>query len=196
MIRAVLTLSVSLALILLVLRPWSAAWPEIYGYQDKDGYWHFPVTRGLETGRRNDGEDDFHRDVSLAAYMPHITAASKKYGVSPAFVMAIIMAESGYDHTAVSNKGAMGLMQLMPQTAARLKVGNPFCPGNNIDGGVRYLKYLLEKFDNDIALAAAAYNAGPSRVEAAEDIPPIPETRQFVRRVLSFYYQFKWAESN
>lgn len=182
-------------LLLIAGGSWSVAWSEIYGYQDKNGYWHFPSVKSPETDGDHDEKGDFRKDVSFASYMPHIMAASRKYNVSPAFVMAIIMAESGYDRTAVSGKGAMGLMQLMPKTAAGLKVGNPFSPRNNIDGGVKYLKYLLDKFHDDIALAAAAYNAGPSRVEATGRIPAITETKQFVQKVLYFYYQFKWADS-
>ena len=176
---------------------WSPVRGEIYGYQDEDGYWHFPQFNPSDTERApTHRAKGLQKDVFLACYRPYIIAACRKYKVNPAFVMAIIMAESGYDRTAVSRKGAMGLMQLMPRTAKRLNVGNPFSPHNNIEGGVRYLRHLLDRFHNDIALTAAAYNAGASRVEAVGGIPPIPETRQFVRKVLYFYYQFKCAEIN
>lgn len=169
---------------------------EVYGYQDKEGRWHFPDLKGESVMEAKGQRQDIDTNVYVASYMPIILEACRKYDISPAFVKAIIMAESAYDRTAVSKKGAKGLMQLMPETARRLNVGNPFSPQGNIEGGVQYLKYLLERFHNDLVLAAAAYNAGPARVEAASGIPPIPETRQFVQNVLYFYYQFKYAETN
>ena len=164
---------------------------EIYGYQDREGYWHFPDEEVYnQGGRASQGvvEDRYFR---FASYMPVIRAAAIKYGVEEALVKAIVMAESDFQWTAISKKGAVGLMQLMPETAKWLKVRNPFCPKENIEGGVRYLKDLLSRFNKDIVLAVAAYNAGPNRVEAYGGVPPINETRQFVWRVLYYYHQFK-----
>ncbi|MFZ7110884.1 MAG: lytic transglycosylase domain-containing protein [Desulfatiglandales bacterium] len=103
----------------------------------------------------------------------------------------MIKAESDFDHRAVSKKGAQGLMQLMPQTATKMKVANPFNPEENIFGGTRYLSLLLERFNNDESLALAAYNAGPEKVKDYQGIPPYPETKSFVTKVLNFYERLK-----
>lgn len=110
-----------------------------------------------------------------------------KYNLDPELVKAVIKAESNWNPYAVSPKGARGLMQLMPSTASDLGVYNSFDPEENIDGGTRYLRYLIEKFNGDLSLAVAAYNAGPARVEKTKSIPAIPETVQYVKRVMSLY---------
>jgi soluble lytic murein transglycosylase len=95
--------------------------------------------------------------------------------------------ESNWNSKAVSHSGAMGLMQLMPTTVKDMNIKNPFNPEDNIDGGARYLRYLLDKFNGNLIHAIAAYNAGPTRVIRHRGIPPIRETRQYVKRVLSLY---------
>lgn len=115
------------------------------------------------------------------------TEKAAKYNLDPQLVKAVIKAESNWNPYAVSPKGARGLMQLMPSTAYELGVFNSFDPEENIDGGTRYLRYLIEKFNGDLTLAVAAYNAGPARVEKAKSIPAIPETVQYVKRVMSLY---------
>jgi soluble lytic murein transglycosylase-like protein len=116
-----------------------------------------------------------------------IAEAAAKHGLDPVLLESVIRAESGFDPRAVSSKGAQGLMQLMPATAAELEVGDPFDPHANVDGGARYLRALLELFGGDMGLALAAYNSGRGRVERSGDIPPIAETRRYVQRVLSYY---------
>jgi hypothetical protein len=113
------------------------------------------------------------------------TATQKR--VDPKLVHSIIQVESGYDPNAVSRKGAMGLMQLIPGTAKRFGVENPFDPKQNIEGGVSYLKYLLDKFGGDVTLSLAAYNAGENSVLRYGGIPALEETQNYVRKVNNLY---------
>ena len=108
-----------------------------------------------------------------------------QYRVSAPLALAIIAAESNFDASAVSPKNAQGLMQLVPDTAARFRVRNPFDPAQNIRGGMAYLRWLLAYFEGDVALVAAAYNAGERTVERYRGVPPYEETRAYVRRVLA-----------
>jgi soluble lytic murein transglycosylase-like protein len=118
-----------------------------------------------------------------AAYRALIDEASARHGVDAKLVRAVIQVESAYRAEARSRKGAMGLMQLMPETARRFAVRDPYDPGANIEGGIRYLKWLLDRFD--VSLAVAAYNAGETAVERYGGIPPYAETRSYVQSVLT-----------
>lgn len=121
------------------------------------------------------------------SYHHIISSKSEKYKVEPSLVYAVIEVESNWNHKAISKKGAIGLMQLMPATAKDMNVNNVFDPEENIDGGIRYLRYLLDRFNGDIALTLAAYNSGPTKVKRFNGIPPIKETKRYVKRVLSIY---------
>ena len=115
---------------------------------------------------------------------------SRQHRLDPALVSAVIKAESDFDPDAISRTGAIGLMQLMPETAERLEIRDPFDPEENIAGGARYLRYLLDRFNGNLPLALAAYNAGATRVEHYRTLPPIHETRRYVKKVLRFYRLF------
>ena len=114
-----------------------------------------------------------------------IEEQASRQGVSADLVRAVIQAESAFNPIAVSSKGAMGLMQLMPATAREYGVSDPFHPEQNITAGVRYLKSLLDRYDDNVELALAAYNAGPGNVEKYGDVPPFPETRRYVKKIAS-----------
>jgi len=122
---------------------------------------------------------------SLAGpYAETIRRAAQRHGVDPVLLTAMAAVESGFDPQAVSHKGAQGLLQLMPQTARRFGVANSFDPEQNVDGGARYLDWLLTRFSGDEELALAGYNAGEGAVERYRGIPPFPETERYVVRVL------------
>ncbi len=167
---------------------------DIYRYEDEEGVVHFtdaPTSKKFKIFMRDLRKDQQLRTRFRAAsgnpqeFEHLITAAASKYGVSASLVRAVIQAESGYNPQAVSRAGAGGLMQLMPGTAKSLKVADRFDPGQNVDGGVRYLRFLLDTFKGDVSLALAAYNAGLSKVAKYGGIPPYEETRTYVNRVLA-----------
>jgi len=123
----------------------------------------------------------------LAPYHDIVKAAAARYGVEEELINSVIAAESNFDPNAVSKKNARGLMQLLPETAARFGVRNILDPQENIDAGTHYLSDLLKQYNNDLALALAAYNAGPEKVTQFGRVPPYPETVSYVRRVKKGY---------
>lgn len=178
------------------------AWSDIYKYEDEFGVIHFTDTPNhsgfklyLRTGFFNvkDYKDYFKK------YDDIILKYSKNYGVEYPLVKAVIRAESGYNPLARSSKGAMGLMQLMPETASFFECDNPFDPESNIRTGIKYLSYLINYFKGNLELALAAYNAGPKNViKYNYSIPPFKETRNYVRKVKEYYryYLEKGSETN
>ena len=124
-------------------------------------------------------------------YDPHVRAAASKYDLPPALIKAVMAAESAFNPRAVSRRGALGLMQLMPDTARELSVGDVFDPAQNIDGGARYLRRLFTQYDGDLFQTLSAYNAGPDAVRRADGkVPRIAETQEYVRRVLALYQAY------
>ena len=127
------------------------------------------------------------RDESRKLYDPIVKSCAARYKVPADLIHSIIKAESDYDCRAVSSKGAAGLMQLMPDTATQYGVRDRFDPQENIQGGVKYLKELCQLFDNNTKFVLAAYNAGQNAVSRFGGIPPYPETREYIRRVMADY---------
>lgn len=174
---------------------------DIYRYEDDDGIVHFtdaPTDKRFKVFMRDLKKDKelrtklkYASSVNPAEYEQLIKNCADKYGVSTALVKAVIHAESGYNPNAVSSKGASGLMQLMPGTARSLKVADRFNPRDNVEGGVKYLRFLLDTFRGDVSLALAAYNAGLGNVAKHGGIPPFNETRTYVNRVLSYMQSYQ-----
>ncbi len=135
------------------------------------------------------------RKLSAAELQPVIQQAGARHNLPPALIKAIIRVESNFNPAATSPKGAQGLMQLMPGTAGDLQVGDPYDVRENVWGGTRYLHQLLQRFNNRLPLALAAYNAGPGRVERSQDIPKIPETQAFVRQVCAQFLKYRAEEA-
>ena len=124
-----------------------------------------------------------------------VSGAGERHQIDPDFINSVIRAESGFNNRAVSKKGARGLMQLMPQTASQLGVANSFDPNANVEGGTKYLRELLEKYNFDVNKALAAYNAGPKRVDQYRGVPPYYETQAYIARIIRDFNRQKIAEN-
>jgi soluble lytic murein transglycosylase len=186
--RSAISFAIGVVIILFIVDVSSG---DIYRYRDKNGVWHF-------TNIKNDKRYKLYIRTSLKKpadyireYSTIINQASRRFGIESSLIKAVIKAESDFDYKAVSRKGARGLMQLMPKTMDQMEVKDPFNPEENIFGGTRYLSLLLERFNNDKKLALAAYNAGPERVEEYQGVPPFPETKSFISKVLNYYFKYK-----
>ncbi len=134
------------------------------------------------------GEIGQQRQLSPETVDKAIDAAAQRHGVDANLVRAVVKVESNFNPHAVSRKGAMGLMQLMPYTAKSLNVGNAFDPSQNVDAGVRHLKSLLENYNGNLELSLAAYNAGSGAVSRNRGIPPYRETRDYVKKITDLYW--------
>jgi hypothetical protein len=180
----------ALAVLVLVAEPVSA---ETFRFVESDGTVHFTNTPTDPQYQRLGFTSGTERGwlqlplPDLAPYAREIREAADRYGVEEGLIKAVIRVESGFNSRAVSSKGARGLMQLMPGTASMLGVRDSFDPRQNIDGGVRHLRGLIDRFGSDLKLALAAYNAGEQAVVNHGGIPPYRETRDYVTRILGLF---------
>jgi soluble lytic murein transglycosylase-like protein len=191
----------AIALLFSLSLPFSSL-ADIYQYTDANGVVHFSnvdVGRGKKYKRLKERHETTPRRSAApsraplsssnvpSAYVDIINTACGRHGVDPALVHALVKVESDFNPYALSRKGAMGLMQLMPQTAVVMNVGNSFNPNENIDGGVKYLRYLIDRYEGNLSLALAAYNSGETAVKKWGTIPPYPETQNYVQRIMKIY---------
>jgi soluble lytic murein transglycosylase-like protein len=197
----------------ILLAPASAS-AELYSFVDEEGVIHLTnVKKGREykpyqaTEEQDDfggqkpivivyktGEERVVYPVNVSRFDEALKEAAQHYNLPFAFLKAIAKVESNFDPHAVSHKNAKGLMQLIDATAADMNVSDPFDPRQNIFGGARYLRILANEFGGNMALTAAAYNAGPDRVKRVGRVPDIRETQRYVRRVLMMYRHYKRSE--
>jgi soluble lytic murein transglycosylase-like protein len=188
---------------------------EIYSYVDEDGVVHFSNVpadarykrRHARSGGggvyRKDARTDaaltspaqaraIARTASLDRFREHVKSAAKKYALPEELLLAVMAVESHFDPSALSEKGAVGLMQLMPGTARDMYVMDAWAPEQNIEGGARYLRILANQYEGDLIRTLAAYNAGPEAVRRAGGaVPAIPETQEYVRKVVALYQAFR-----
>jgi soluble lytic murein transglycosylase-like protein len=163
---------------------------DIYMYIDSNGVLHF--TNAPTSSQYRLYIKERPKEVeSSAAYDSLIGEASQLLGLSFPLLKALIKVESNFDSKAVSKSGAVGLMQIMPENIKALNIRDPFNPRDNIMGGAVYLKEMIKRFDGRLPLALAAYNAGPSLVDRHNAIPPIKETKEYVKKVMKYFYLYK-----
>jgi soluble lytic murein transglycosylase-like protein len=198
---------VGLCCLALVAAPGFAA-ADIYHFTDGDGVVHYT---NVQPGHGSSWRRLYRTDESsareppsafrsaernpdpgrLQRYDAHIKEAALLYQLPEAFIRAVMLVESNFFSDAISEDGAMGLMQLMPETALNMGVLNAFDPRQNVLGGTRFLRVLANRFNGDLVLTVAAYNAGEAAVDKYRGVPPYAETRRYVRRVLHHYYAFR-----
>ncbi len=180
---------------------------DIYQFVDENGVVHFtnvpgervkknvkvhaearePVSSSAPARPAPPAAGNQHTEDIPVSYVNIINSACSRFGVDPSLVHAIVKVESDFNPFAISRKGAMGLMQLMPQTASTMNVRNTFSPHENIEGGVKYLRYLLDRYEGNLALSLAAYNSGETAVKKWGTIPPFKETQDYVKKIMQIY---------
>jgi len=168
---------------------------EIYSYVDKDGVVYFSNVPTSAKYRYIGPEEPKYITISYSGGDIHrydyiIREASRVYDIKFELLKAIIQVESNFDPYAVSSSGAKGLMQIMPDNFQHLNISNPFDPRDNVMGGAKYLNNLMKRFNRDLSLSLAAYNAGPGAVAKYKSIPPYPETENYVKKVMKYYTHF------
>ena len=174
----------------------SIAKADVYAFRDKNGvvtFTNVPNHAGFRRVFRDTSRPATSNGVLDSGYDDDIQRASGRYNIDPDLIRAVIKAESDFKVSARSNKGAMGLMQLMPDTARLHHISDAYNPSENVEGGARHLRMLLDRYQGDLEVSLAAYNAGSAAVEKHRGIPPFPETKEYVRRVLRFYDSYRNA---
>jgi hypothetical protein len=182
--------------IISIFMAFNFAHADIYKYVDNEGVLHLTNMPSIPNAKYvlilREKRILFRSNIDINRFDQIITKMAEKYKIDSALIKAVIKAESNFNHHAISPVGAQGLMQLMPATASQLQVEDAFHPEKNIEGGVRYLKYLLNNYRGNLVLALAAYNAGERTVAKYNNsVPPYRETRNYVKNVLSYYNSFK-----
>ncbi|MCC7459969.1 MAG: lytic transglycosylase domain-containing protein [Proteobacteria bacterium] len=189
--------------LLVLVSPLAIAEP-IYQYEDKDGTIHFtdtppdehavreykPKALFVVTHKPATRHARFYNMASKGMIAPIIQNLAQYHEMDPFLVEAVVKAESDYDPMAISRVGAQGLMQIMPMTAMDLGLKNPFDPKENLDAGIRHLKKLMAKYESNLDLALAAYNAGEMAVSKYKGVPPYPETIDYIQKIKKYYSQF------
>ena len=194
--NGILSLRVAIAVsIVFIITAAIVAHADIYKYVDKEGVLHLTNVPSDHNAKYvmilKEKRILFQPNIDVNKYDDLITKAANKFKLDSALIKAVIKAESNFNHRAVSPVGAQGLMQLMPKTASDLKVEDSFHPEKNIEGGARYLRYLLNTYKGDLTLALAAYNAGEKAVAKYNyNVPPYRETQNYIKRVFSFYKSY------
>lgn len=174
---------------------------DIYKYVDENGVLHFTDTPSSgekmeifikdRTGVKSYYKQDYSSYYTSEEFNDIIEEAASANNVSSSLIKAMIKVESNFNPNAVSPKGAKGLMQIMPGTMRDLNIDNPFNPYENVMGGSKYIRDLLRRFNNELTLALAAYNAGPGMVEKYNNVPPFEETIGYVQKVLHFHRMYQ-----
>ncbi len=187
--------SVFFVTIFSIIATYSSVYADIYMYIDENGVMHFtnaPTSNAYEYKIYIKEKAAVSKNFYTTNKYDHfISDAAEQTGVDSRLLKAMIKAESDFDPRAVSRKGAMGLMQIMPENFKMLNLKNPFDPWQNIRAGAQYFQKMYERFNGKLALSLAAYNAGPTAVDRYKRIPPYQETEEYVRRVLRYYRTFK-----
>jgi soluble lytic murein transglycosylase-like protein len=169
---------------------------EVYGYVTAEGILSLTNVPSDRRYAAVTKKGRYHALVSDQELEEAVARYAKTYRLSPALLMAVIKAESGFNPTAISRAGAVGLMQLIPETAIRHGVRHLYDTQENIAGGAKHLRYLLDRFHGNIRLALAAYNAGERKVDRYRQVPPFKETRSYVKKVMGFYREYRSRETS
>jgi len=190
-----LLLKSAVVVFVLIVSTSNIAYADIYKYVDNEGVLHLTNVPSIPKAKYvlilKEKRIIFQTNIDVNRYDHIIRRAADKFKIDSALIKAIIKAESNFDHQAVSRVGAQGLMQLMPATASALQVEDAFHPENNIEGGARYLRYLLNNYRGNLSLTLAAYNAGEGTVaKYNNNVPPFRETQNYIKSVLNYYKFF------
>ena len=184
-------IGVSAVLIALTVSAPSVLADDIHSYMSPNGTIYMTNVPDEQTLRRLARKARYHESVSDRELEEAVARSAREYHLPPALLMAVMKAESSFNATVISKAGAVGLMQLIPETAIRHGVRNLYDTRENIGGGAKHLRYLLDRFHGNIRLALAAYNAGERKVDRYRQIPPFKETKNYVRKVMRFYRDYR-----